>query len=535
LLAQCRWRLAPRTGAGFGLDRHGKLNAELNALKASLSHVFPYAAYREKRPDLSTFNDQQLVEHFTTFGIREGVDIQHINLIKPETNKARPTSPIEVRLQKLANQLRLSRELTIAQSIEYYLETTFPDEANSQAPRDPLCETSPKILASGSESTCVINNGVVTKIYTEDYFRYNREHGRTGEGSIIKTLPSSLHLEILQDDECFLCTPYYGMAVGERIGSQHDKKACFLQGEDIASLIRWLSSLHEKLISAKISHHDINLCNILFDSVTGKFTLIDYAWATQDNAPPAKTFKNHPTYLNNGLAEDSEAIREITCFLIRKLISDIGKNGYKDGSSVSKGFTYCKLPFDEFSDVPFHKDHAKDEFAQIRQHAGDLLSNSSILELGSAVGEFTFRLAENSKHVTAIEANSFAYRVAEALKIYRKFSNIDFYNTDIESYVANSEDTFEICLCMNVHMWVEKQLGRERTIELLRNLSQRVRHFYFQTAHSKSGGMYLVEYLKNSNDIALYLANCGFIRIEEISRTASHGGERILFYCQGAY
>ncbi len=43
---------------------------------AALSHVFPYSAYREKRPDLSHLNDQGLIHHFVSNGIHENVDLR---------------------------------------------------------------------------------------------------------------------------------------------------------------------------------------------------------------------------------------------------------------------------------------------------------------------------------------------------------------------------------------------------------------------------------------------------------------------------
>jgi hypothetical protein len=45
-------------------------------VRVALQHVFPYSAYREKRPDLMHFNDQDLVEHFINAGIHEGVNLQ---------------------------------------------------------------------------------------------------------------------------------------------------------------------------------------------------------------------------------------------------------------------------------------------------------------------------------------------------------------------------------------------------------------------------------------------------------------------------
>jgi hypothetical protein len=54
-------------------DLHNKREQDL---KAALSHVFPYATYRSKRPDLMKFKDPELVNHFVVYGLHEGVELQ---------------------------------------------------------------------------------------------------------------------------------------------------------------------------------------------------------------------------------------------------------------------------------------------------------------------------------------------------------------------------------------------------------------------------------------------------------------------------
>jgi len=49
--------------------------AALDALLAALRYVFPYSAYRQQRPDLASYSDQDLVDHFVAYGIHEGVPI----------------------------------------------------------------------------------------------------------------------------------------------------------------------------------------------------------------------------------------------------------------------------------------------------------------------------------------------------------------------------------------------------------------------------------------------------------------------------
>jgi len=496
--------------------------AERDAFKASLSHVFPYSIYRENRPDLAAFDDKQLVEHFLAFGETEEVKLT-----------TRFPLTIMIELKKSLNGISINNQAVI-NNVQHFIHES---SARAKAFSSNVENEMPVIIGRGEEAICMYSDGVITKIYNENYYRYNRLFNRAGEAKILTKLPPELSLDILHYDNSSLSMPYYGEPVGQRVASQYDSSYVNIKGDDIVELIKWLATTTAMLKSAGVSHNDINLCNILFNQITGRFTLIDYSWALLEanfSRGGGKPYQNLPPYLNNGL-NDSEVFRELSCLLIRRLISDIGSQGYKDGSSVQKGYVYCKLPFEEFADIPFHKDHAELELDQILTHSGDLLRNSEILEIGSAVGEFTFRIAKTANHITAIEADTFSYRVAEAMKIYKGIGNIDFVNTRFQDFLNSSEQVFHTCLCLNVHMWIEKQLGRDNTIDLLKRLSRRVKHLYFQTAHSASGGMYLVEYLRSSRDIASYLADCGFNAVEEVSRTESHGGERILFYCQGRF
>ena len=56
-------------------ERDG-LSGERDQLAQAFLHVFPYAIYRDRRPDLASMNDQQIAEHFACHGIREGVSLE---------------------------------------------------------------------------------------------------------------------------------------------------------------------------------------------------------------------------------------------------------------------------------------------------------------------------------------------------------------------------------------------------------------------------------------------------------------------------
>jgi SAM-dependent methyltransferase len=242
-----------------------------------------------------------------------------------------------------------------------------------------------------------------------------------------------------------------------------------------------------------------------------------------------------PSCLNPYAENDNQAIERLTIFAIKELINQIGSEGYRDGSSTEKGWVYHPLPFPEFEDIPVHKKTATNELKEIIEYSQvDFSQQPSILEIGSAVGYFSFNLAKLGAEVVAFEADSFAYKVAEALRVYKRFENIKFINQNFSQEVLTQfEKCFDLVLMLNVHMWIHKQLGESATKELMKLLAQKTRKIAFQTAHAESGGMYTIKSLKDKNDVYNYLIECGFKNVQYIRETTEHGGKRILFICDG--
>ena len=69
-------------------------------LLSALSHVFPYTTYRQQRPDIASFSDEDLVDHFVVHGIHESINLQF--------------SALESNLQSQLQQLRAEREAETA-------------------------------------------------------------------------------------------------------------------------------------------------------------------------------------------------------------------------------------------------------------------------------------------------------------------------------------------------------------------------------------------------------------------------------------
>lgn len=96
------------------------LVAERDAFFMALSHVFPFDLYREKRQDLVSFNQEDLVRHFAFNGIHEGVDLRPAS-IENELQQLRDrvdddaarSDLIKINTQRTAEQLELLKDLLV--------------------------------------------------------------------------------------------------------------------------------------------------------------------------------------------------------------------------------------------------------------------------------------------------------------------------------------------------------------------------------------------------------------------------------------
>jgi hypothetical protein len=97
------------------LQLHAKREQEL---LAALQHIFPYSAYKSKRPDVVRFKNQDLVNHFVNHGIHEGVDLHFASMENElhalQTKRAEETSKLElleIKTRQTAMHLELLKEM----------------------------------------------------------------------------------------------------------------------------------------------------------------------------------------------------------------------------------------------------------------------------------------------------------------------------------------------------------------------------------------------------------------------------------------
>jgi len=217
---------------------------------------------------------------------------------------------------------------------------------------------------------------------------------------------------------------------------------------------------------------------------------------------------------------------------IHELIKKLGSRGYRDGSTARRGKLYHPIPFEEFAGCRVHKRNIPQEYEIICSNYGDF-TDKRVLDIGCANGYYTFKIAQTAKEVIAIEGDQFVYDVNVAIQQYKNIDNISFRNEYFNECIAEQlEGSFDVGIMMNVHMWIYKQIGDERTRTMLETLSEKVKTLYFQTSHKVSGGMYRVKMLENVDQVLSYLIECGFSNTELIQETTKHGGIRALFRCE---
>jgi hypothetical protein len=139
------------------------------------------------------------------------------------------------------------------------------------------------------------------------------------------------------------------------------------------------------------------------------------------------------------------------------------------------------------------------------------------------------------KEIDAYERHDQVFKIIEMIKDYKspEYQNINFINKEIEENDLKGKD-YDICLMINVHMWMEKQIGKKRTLKFMRKLSNHVNVIYFQTAHAESSGRERVKRLKCERDIFDYLKSCGCSNIRKLPKPESRTRRpRILIKANG--
>lgn len=160
-------------------------------------------------------------------------------------------------------------------------------------------EATPKLIGKGYEASIFSVGPYVAKVYTEEYFFYNKEYKRRAESDFLQSVHSNFFADVLYADQFYMVMPNYGKKIGQYTKIE--------SGEiDADKLVVWLSDLKNELKRLQVAHRDINPSNILFNQHTSEYRLIDFSWALQGGELERIEFK--PAGMNPYGLSDEQAI-----------------------------------------------------------------------------------------------------------------------------------------------------------------------------------------------------------------------------------
>jgi len=298
----------------------------------------------------------------------------------------------------------------------------------------------------------------------------------------------------------------------------------------LKQVLRQLNEIENILKERKIVHKDINPGNLLFCESERRFKLIDFYWASTENIN-TKFVKG----INGIYKEDPKAfsrIRKQIRSIDRRVRADVENSKtilrrmgkpYYDGSAKHRGKTYHPIDIHYYKGNLYHKD--------IDYEFGNIMSNivqpvESVIDIGCAAGyyAFNFMRMHNINKYNGYEADP---NMLSFLKSAKNIFQLDEFLLNGGVNPSTQFEDADVVICMNVHMWLEKQFGRE-VEKIISSLIKKSKVMFFQTAGANSSGMYKVPYLKSKEDIQDYLKRLGDKKIELIGKS-KRGGKRYLF------
>ncbi len=332
--------------------------------------------------------------------------------------------------------------------------------------------------------------------------------------------------EIMKNDEISYTMKRYDFSLGntKEIFEHNIRRLLFFCSLD--EIFRQLDEIENILKQRNILHRDVNPGNILFSKKKLKLKLIDFYWAL---TPDINYY--HVPGLNSIYGEDSKAFSKIkeqianvdkkiknqVKYSKENMIINLGKK-YYDGSAKHIGKTYHPIDISYYKDNLYHK-NVNYEFQNVVKNIKRPIK--SVIDIGCAAGYYSFnfiRMYEIEK-IMGYEADPVMFSILE--KIKNTFCLDEFIINRKVDNTTKFEDV-DLVICMNVHMWLEKQLGKKADI-VIANLIEHSKEMFFQTAGAESSGMYLVKNLRSKEDIKKYLERLGGKEVTFIGTSESYG------------
>lgn len=130
----------------------------------------------------------------------------------------------------------------------------------------------------------------------------------------------------------------------------------------------------------------------------------------------------------------------------------------------------------------------------------------------------TYLWAQLGCRVVAVESDRANVHVLSALKRWAGLGEQVVLRSSIEDAIALGWE-YDLTLCLNLHQWLEQELGPRETVRCLRRAFRQSRWVAFQTVHAQAYGNVKVARLKTQRDCLAYLQACGKPTVSVIGKS----------------
>ncbi len=383
------------------------------------------------------------------------------------------------------------------------------------------------------QSNLVFKKHIVEKHYIQEGHKKNKFSSVKNEMYCLNkfAVDNVYAPEIIEYDETSYVMKRYDFSLGntKRINENGVRRLLF--SCSLTEIFRQLDEIKNILKERKIIHKDINPGNFLFSEEEQVLKLIDFYWASTDNIN-----LDYVKGINGVYKEDAQAFATIKKQIAgvdkkvkgqvesskRDILLHLGEV-YHDGSAKHRGKTYHPIDIHYYKKNLYHKDIGYEFQNIIRNINGPI---ESAIDIGCAAGHYSFNFMRmyQMEKVIGYEADPVMLSFLKTAK--------DIFCLDELILKAGVDDTTEfqnvdLVICMNVHMWLEKQLGK-KVDTVVANLIKHSKEMFFQTAGTDNAGMYVVKDLHSRQDVQEYLEKLGGKKVTFIG-TSKRGGNRHLF------
>ena len=325
----------------------------------------------------------------------------------------------------------------------------------------------------------------------------------------------------------------FAMGNGQGLNEKNVRRILF--SISLNELIEMLCQIGNDLIKFGITHRDLNPGNLLWSEKQRLLKLTDFFWSKLLGESLFIPDYANPVYGQN----DTLALNKIKSDIlkifpkaeIQSAINEfqkVGSGPYQDGSSSSPGKAYHIVDIPDFRDIPYVKDTCLKEYKLIK----DILlpiGPESFIDIGAANGYFSFNLLRDFdiKYARAYERDIEPLNFLEKIKSIYCLDELTLGNAVDESTIIEKND---VTIFLNSHMWVYKQLGKDKTLQVLKNVIKNSQYMFFQTAGAYGKGRYKVEEYKSKEDVKDMLLQAGAKIVKFIDRTIGvHNAPRDMF------